>query len=278
MDSISKVERAVEDFYDNNENMYDWFHMCRVRSIAESIALTFKQCNKEVIILSSLVFDIANPSYYEKEDEGRQYISKLLRNEGVKATIISHVMDIVTYMFFKGAAVETKMKSIEGEIIQDAQRLDCLGAIGIARCFTNGAKKKRKEYDPEYVPQRHITEEAFKNSKTDSLNNFYEEFYAIKDTMNTSVGKKIALQRYKFMRRFEIQFKNEWLGEDIAPVLQLEKLTSPWDDPYFQKFLGLMLEAMKTPVKFEKTLPSEYDIDTPDENFISIENKDKDKE
>lgn len=277
MDNISKVEKAIEEFYENNKGMYDWFHMCRVKALAESIALTIKDCNLEIITLACLVFDVANPDYYDKEDEGRQYIAKMLRNEGLKAPVIGHIMDIITHMFFKGAAVDTPMKSIEGKIVQDAQRLDCLGAIGIARCFTQGQKKNRPEYNPDYIPQRHITKEAYKASKSDSLNHFYEEFYAIKDTMNTPVAKKLAIRRYKFMRRFEIQFKNEWMGSDLLPLLQIEKATSPWQDPYFQKFLGMMLEAMKDPVKFEKILPSEYDIDTPDENLVRIEDKDKDK-
>lgn len=261
---VEKIEKIVENFFIEQQSDYDWYHTLRVKSTAESLALEEHKVNMEIVSLASLLHDIADERHYDDEKEGIRSVAAILRSENASPHIINHVIEIVTNMFFKGAGVQTPMRTIEGKIVQDAERLDGLGAIGITRCFVEGSRLNREVYNPEYVPQRHISKEAYKNSKTDSLNHFHEKLYYLKDNMNTLAGKRLAAKRYKFMKKFEQQFKSEWNANDMQPILQKIRAKSPWQDPYFLHFFALMSAALQDPIKFEKIKTDDFDLSDPE--------------
>jgi len=261
---VPKIEKIVENFFYENSAEHDWFHTLRVKTTAEALALEEYKVDIEIVSLASLLHDIADEKHYSDPKEGIRNVTAILRSEDTSPHIIGHIVEIFNTMFFKGAGVPTPMKSIEGKIVQDAERLDSLGAIGIARCFTEGARQGRDLYDPEYIPQRHVSKEAFTNSKADSLNHFHEKLYYLKDNMNTLAGKRLAAKRYKFMKKFEQQFKSEWNGTDMQPILQKIRAKSPWQDPYFLHFFALMSAALKDPIKFEKIKVDDFDLADPE--------------
>jgi uncharacterized protein len=133
----------------------------------------------------------------------------------VDAAIREHVCEIIAGLSFKGAQVATPMRTLEGQIVQDADRLDAIGAIGIARAFAYGGHKGRLLYDPSTPPQMHATFEAYRKSNGSTLNHFYEKLLLLKDRMNTPTAKRIAAGRHAFMEAFLAQFLREWEGEDI---------------------------------------------------------------
>jgi uncharacterized protein len=134
---------------------------------------------------------------------------------GVDPRVNQQVCEIIMNVSYKGAQVENKMKGLEGFIVQDADRLDAIGAIGIGRAFAYGGYKKRPIYDPETSNQMHASFEDYKNSKSATINHFYEKLLLLKDMMNTVTAKRIAEQRHEVMLQFLDQFMNEWEGKDI---------------------------------------------------------------
>jgi len=134
----------------------------------------------------------------------------LLKEEGASADVIHQVVDIVATISFKGAGVTTAMSTLEGKCVQDADRLDAIGAIGIARCFAYGGHAGRLMYDPDEPPVMHATAEAYKSSKGHSLNHFYEKLFLLKDRMNTESGKAMAEERHRFMEEYVERFLAEW--------------------------------------------------------------------
>jgi uncharacterized protein len=134
---------------------------------------------------------------------------------GLDASINQQVCEIISHISFKGASVENRMNSLEGFIVQDADRLDAIGAIGIGRAFAYGGYKNRPMYDPHLPPQMHATFEQYKNSKSATINHFYEKLLLLKDMMNTDTAKRIAQARHEIMLRFLDQFMKEWDGKDI---------------------------------------------------------------
>lgn len=136
-----------------------------------------------------------------------------LESQNVSEEIITHVINIIQNISFKGGNFDKKFNSIELEIVQDADRLDAIGAIGIARTFNYGGFKNRQIYNPAIAPKLTMSKEEYKNSDAPTLNHFYEKLLLLKDKMNTETGKKIALERHKFMENFLSQFYAEWEGE-----------------------------------------------------------------
>lgn len=139
-----------------------------------------------------------------------------MRHLGVETAIREHVCEIIAGLSFKGAQVATPMRTLEGQIVQDADRLDAIGAIGIARAFAYGGHKGRLLYDPATPPQMHASFEAYRQSNGATLNHFYEKLLLLKDRMNTPTAKRIATERHAFMEAFLAQFLQEWEGEDFS--------------------------------------------------------------
>jgi uncharacterized protein len=213
MSVLENTENFVKKQLETAEGGHNWFHIARVYKNALLIAKE-ETCNLEVIQLAALLHDIADSKFHDGDESiGPKTARDFLIKENVTEEIISHVVAIIENISFKGGNFEMKFFSKELEIVQDADRLDALGAIGIARTFNYGGFKNRPLYLPNIAPNLHMTKEEYKNSEAPTLNHFYEKLLLLKDKMNTETGKKIALERHKFMENFLSQFYAEWEGE-----------------------------------------------------------------
>jgi uncharacterized protein len=212
MSVIENTINFVKKQLENAESGHNWFHMERVYNNALLIAKE-ETCNLEVVQLAALLHDIADSKFHDGDETvGPKVASDFLTSENVSEETINHVVKIIENISFKGGNFEKKFTSKELEIVQDADRLDAIGAVGIARTFNYGGFKNREIYDPEIEPNLKMTKEEYKNSTAPTINHFYEKLLLLKDKMNTESGKKIAQQRHAFMETFLEQFYNEWNG------------------------------------------------------------------
>lgn len=203
----------VKKTLEGAEGGHDWFHIERVFKSAQSIAQEEK-ADLFVVQLGALLHDIADAKFYDGDESvGPQKARTFLKGEGVSEEIIVHVENIIKYISFKSSlASGEKFTSPELEVIQDADRLDAIGAIGIARCFNYGGFKNRVLYDPEIKPNLNMTKEEYKKSAAPTINHFYEKLLLLKDKMNTETGKRLAVDRHRYMEDFLAQFYHEWEG------------------------------------------------------------------
>ena len=203
----------VKQQLENAEGGHDWFHMDRVYKNALLIARE-EDCDLTVVQLGTLLHDIADSKFHNGDETiGPKTARTFLENEKVDEATIQHVIKIIENISFKGGNFEKHFHSKELAIVQDADRLDAIGAIGIARTFNYGGFKNRALYNPEIAPNLNMTKEEYKNSKAPTLNHFYEKLLLLKDKMNTVTGKKIAFERHQYMENFLSQFYAEWEGE-----------------------------------------------------------------
>jgi uncharacterized protein len=210
---INKTILFVKQKLENAEGGHDWFHIERVYKNSILIASTEK-CDEIVVKLGALLHDIADSKFHNGDESvGPKVAREFLESEGVSEEIISHVINIIENISFKGGNFDKKFTSKELEIVQDADRLDAIGAIGIARTFNYGGFKNRQLYNPEILPNLTMNKEEYKNSESPTLNHFYEKLLLLKDKMNTETGKKIAQERHHYMETFLEQFLLEWNGE-----------------------------------------------------------------
>jgi uncharacterized protein len=213
-DIIQKTTEYIKQEFGDDSSGHDWWHIYRVWKNAITI------CEREkadlfIVQLAALLHDLDDWKFNENEGETPQRAKAWMDFCGVNPQINQTVCEIIMHISYKGAQVENKMKSLEGFIVQDADRLDAIGAIGIGRAFAYGGYKNRPMYDPETQNQMHATFEQYKNSKSATINHFYEKLLLLKDKMNTSTAKRIAEQRHEIMLRFLDQFMNEWEGRDL---------------------------------------------------------------
>lgn len=195
------------------EGGHDWFHIERVYNNAMLIAKG-EACNLEVVQLGALLHDIADSKFHDGDETvGPSMAWQFLSAQNVPEETIIHVVNIIENISFKGGNHEMKFHSIELDIVQDADRLDALGAIGIARTFNYGGFKNRALYDPSIPPNLNMTKEEYKATTAPTLNHFYEKLLLLKDRMNTRTGKTIAESRHQYMVDFLEQFYAEWEGE-----------------------------------------------------------------
>ena len=210
---IDKTIAFVKEKLDNAEGGHDWFHIERVYKNSILIAQE-EDCDLTVVKLGALLHDIADSKFHDGDETiGPKTARAFLESENVFEETINHVINIIENISFKGGNFENKFSSKELEIVQDADRLDAIGAIGIARTFNYGGFKNRALYDPSIAPNLNMSKEEYKNSNSPTLNHFYEKLLLLKDKMNTATGKKIALERHKYMENFLSQFYAEWEGE-----------------------------------------------------------------
>jgi uncharacterized protein len=208
-ETIAYVKRELE----NAEGGHDWFHIERVYKNSILIAKE-EDCDIMVVKLGALLHDIADSKFHDGDETiGPKTARAFLESENVFEETINHVINIIENISFKGGNFENKFSSKELEIVQDADRLDAIGAIGIARTFNYGGFKNRALYNPSIAPNLNMSKEEYKNSNSPTLNHFYEKLLLLKDKMNTATGKKIALERHKYMENFLSQFYAEWEGE-----------------------------------------------------------------
>ncbi len=213
MTIIDNTILFVKQQLENAEGGHDWFHIERVYKNALLIA-EGEDCDLIVVKLGALLHDIADSKFHGGDETvGPKTARTFLESQNVKEDIILHVIAIIENISFKGGNFEKKFNSKELEIVQDADRLDAIGAIGIARTFNYGGFKNRPLYNPNIQPNMSMNKEEYKNSESPTLNHFYEKLLLLKDKMNTETGKKIAQKRHNFMMTFLSQFYAEWDGE-----------------------------------------------------------------
>lgn len=209
--TIAFVKEELKDA----EGGHDWFHIERVFRNTLLIARDEK-VDAFVVSLAALLHDIADTKFHNGNEKlGPKKATKFLIDQNVPKEIGKHVVKIIKNISFKNSLEENKSQfnSKELQVVQDADRLDAIGAIGIARCFNYGGFKNRALYDPEVQPNLNMTKEEYKNSKAPTINHFYEKLLLLKDEMNTDAGKKIAENRHEYMEGFLKQFYNEWNGK-----------------------------------------------------------------
>jgi uncharacterized protein len=210
---IQQTIKFVKITLTNAEAGHDWFHIERVYKTALSIN-NIENGDEIVVSLAALLHDIADPKFNNGNEEiGPNKAQEFLKSIAVEDSVIEQVKLIIQNMSFKNSFDGAGFTSKEMQIVQDADRLDAIGAIGIARAFTYGGFKNRLLYDPEIKPVTNHSKESYKNTTAPTINHFYEKLLLLKDTMNTNTGKTIALERHHFMLNYLEQFFQEWEGK-----------------------------------------------------------------
>ena len=211
---IENTKLFVQKELENAEGGHDWFHILRVYNNALLISKN-EAVDPFVVALAALLHDIADSKFHDGDESvGPQTAHAFLLENKVDAKVISHVINIIKYVSFKGGnEAKPPFSSLELEVVQDADRLDAIDAIGIARTFNYGGFKNRKLYDPSIPINLQMTKTEYKASTAPTINHFYEKLLLLKDRMNTKTGQKIALARHAFMEEFLDQFYAEWHGE-----------------------------------------------------------------
>lgn len=213
MTLIDNTILFVKEKLQHAEGGHDWFHIERVYKNALLIAKE-EDCNLEIVKLGALLHDIADSKFHNGDEKvGPKVARDFLVTQSVAENTITHVIAIIENISFKGGHFEKKFTSKELDIVQDADRLDAIGAIGIARTFNYGGFKNRAIYNPNIQPNMNMNKEEYKKSDAPTINHFYEKLLLLKDKMNTETGKKIAQKRHAFMEQFLAQFYAEWEGE-----------------------------------------------------------------
>lgn len=213
MSIIDKTILFVKEKLENAEGGHDWFHIERVYKNSLLIAQE-EDCDLTVVQLGALLHDIADSKFHDGDETvGPKTARLFLESENVSQETITHVISIIENISFKGGNFEKNFNSIELEIVQDADRLDAIGAIGIARCFNYGGFKNRALYNPAIPPKFNMSKEEYKTSESPTLNHFYEKLLLLSAKMNTPTGKKIAEARHQYMENFLSQFYAECEGE-----------------------------------------------------------------
>jgi uncharacterized protein len=210
---IDQTVLFVKQELQHAEGGHDWFHIERVWKNARQIAQT-ETVDLFIVELAALLHDIADAKFHGGDEEvGPQKAEAFLRTQLVDIAVINHVVQIIRNISFKGGNFAQTFQSPELAVVQDADRLDALGAIGIARAFNYGGYKNRGLYNPASAANLQMTKEEYKKSQAPTINHFYEKLLLLKDRMNTETGRQMAAQRHLFMEQFLEQFYAEWNGK-----------------------------------------------------------------
>jgi len=210
---INNTIAFVKEELKNAEGGHDWFHIERVYKNALHISETEK-ADTLIVALGALLHDIADSKFHDGDEAvGPKKATDFLTSEGVSEEIIEHVVQIIKNISFKGGNKTQAFHSNELAVVQDADRLDALGAIGIARTFNYGGFKNRTLYNPDIQPNLQMSPVEYKISEAPTINHFYEKLLLLKDRMNTETGRRIAAERHVFMETFLQQFYAEWDGK-----------------------------------------------------------------
>ena len=213
-DLIENTVDFVKATLEGAEAGHDWFHTERVWKLARKLAQV-EQCNLEVVELGALLHDIADPKFHNGDESVAIRISQeFLQSHGASPSVISEVLFIIRNISFKNRNEAPAGLPIELKIIQDADRLDAIGAIGIARTFNFGGFKNNLMYHPDIQPKMNMSKEEYKKNDGTTINHFYEKLLLLKDLMHTESAKKIASERHDFMLKFLAEFKKEWNVDD----------------------------------------------------------------
>lgn len=210
---ISNTIDFVRNRLSDAEGGHDWFHIERVYKNALLIA-EGEDVDRTIVSLGALLHDIADSKFHDGDESvGPRIAREWLESQDATSDTILHVIRIIENISFKGGNQEQKFRSAELDVVQDADRLDAIGAIGIARTFNYGGYKDMKIYDPAIPPKLNMTKEEYKKSTAPTINHFYEKLLLLKDRMNTKTGRSLAQKRHEYMEGFLEQFYGEWNGE-----------------------------------------------------------------
>ena len=210
---LARTADHIRNLLNGDSSGHDWWHIERVRRVALTIAREEK-ADLFLVELAALLHDLADWKFAGGDEQAAPAATrKWLVSLEVDESTIGHVCNIVGQISFKGAGVATPMDSLEGACVQDADRLEALGAIGIARTFAYGGWKGQPMHDPELPPQLHGSFTEYKQNKGTTINHFYEKLLLLKDRMNTAAGKRLALARHQFMEQYLQQYFAEWAGD-----------------------------------------------------------------
>ncbi|MER2998295.1 HD domain-containing protein [Pontibacter populi] len=209
---IEKTAAYVKELLSGEGSGHDWWHILRVWNNAKTIAAS-ENTDLFIVELAALLHDIGDHKFHNGDETiGPRMAAEWLGSLKVQNETIDLICTIIKELSFKGAGTTSDMSSIEGRIVQDADRLDAIGAIGIARSFAYGGHKSREMYNPTISPEMHDTFEAYKNSTAPTINHFYEKLLLLKDRMHTQTAKRMAQQRHEYMEAYLEQFFDEWNG------------------------------------------------------------------
>ena len=210
---INQTISFVKECLKNAEGGHDWWHIYRVWKTAIQLTKTEK-ADLFIVELAALLHDIADSKFNEGDEEiGPRKAGEFLKSINVEENVINHVVQIIANISFKGGKQIQHFESTEMYVVQDADRLDAMGAIGIARTFNYGGHKNREIYNPEILPDLSMSKEEYKNSNAPTINHFYEKLLLLKDKMNTKTGKEMAQHRHEFMKIYLKEFYSEWEGK-----------------------------------------------------------------
>ncbi len=210
---ISQTVEFVKNTLKGAEGGHDWFHIERVWNNAKLIN-KIENADELIVEMAALLHDIADSKFHDGDETlGPEIAKNHLLQIGLDNERTEHIVKIIENISFKGGNHSTLFDSLEFRVVQDADRLDAIGAIGISRCFNYGGFKNRSIYNPEIPPKLDMTKEEYKNSTAPSINHFYEKLLLLKDSMHTTSGREIAKERHRFMELFLEHFFAEWQGK-----------------------------------------------------------------
>lgn len=210
-DMIAQTEQWVKKQLLDEKTGHDWHHIYRVTQQAKEIA-KLEGADELIVTLAALTHDLIDDKVVKSEEQALTIVKKWLTQIGTTDTQQSHIVDIISTMSFKGGN-NSAMASLEGQVVQDADRLDALGAIGIARTFVYSGSKGQPMYDPTLSIRDKMTFDEYRSGKSSAIHHFHEKLLKLKDLMNTEAGKQRAQQRHQFMEMFLEQFNKEWTGK-----------------------------------------------------------------
>lgn len=210
---IDKTKTHIKAQFAKESSGHDWWHVERVFNNALAIANKERGADMFIVQLGALLHDIADYKFHGGDDKvGGKVAAQWLKRVGADRETIQKVTHIIDNISFKGVGVKLHMQSLEGKIVQDADRLDAIGALGIARAFAYGGNKGRPLYDPEGKVKNHRVFETYKKGADSTIHHFYEKLLHLKNLMNTKTGKKMAMQRHAFIENYLKEFHAEWKG------------------------------------------------------------------
>ncbi|WP_430813881.1 HD domain-containing protein [Carboxylicivirga sp. RSCT41] len=209
---LFEIEEWAQKKLSELEAGHDWWHIIRVRNNAQQIHQT-EGGDWNTILLAVLLHDIADTKFFD-EVEALMLIEQKLQEYDIEQNMIDHVIKIIQNLSFSKQWSDSSFTSIELKVVQDADRLDAIGAIGIARAFSYGGHKGRDFYNPNISPQEYSNIDEYRKSNSPTINHFYEKLLLLKDKMNTQTGLSMARERHAFMEKYLEQFFNEWGNND----------------------------------------------------------------
>lgn len=219
MSTINNTIQFVKHTLQNAEGGHDWFHIERVWNTSKLIAQNEPTANILIVELAALLHDIADSKFHNGDETiGPTIAKEFLTTQQLSIEIINHVLNIIKHISFKGGNFKQEFTSLELQIVQDADRLDAIGAIGIARAFSYGGFKNRELFNPETLPQLEMTKEEYKSSTAPTINHFYEKLLLLTNGFHTTTAKRLSKQRHTFLKEYLHQFYSEWYANDLTKL------------------------------------------------------------